>query len=105
MIIDLFKLFRSYRRGEGKEGLTDFANDQAGDLLLAPFWIAILIIAPFLIISAIFAFFKLWGGPYGLAKFFFWLLTIVLVLVVWIMRSIISRSKKMIKKVSNKIIS
>ena|SRR3989304_4368817 len=105
MIFSLFKLFRAYRKGKTKEGVSEFVNEQAGEILLAPFWITLLIISPFFIISAIFAFFELWGGPYGIAKFFFWLFAVIIILLVSGMRAIISRSKKVIKKVSNKIIS
>ncbi len=103
MIFKLFKLFRSYRDGKGREGTVDFVHDQAKDIILAPFWLALFTALALVIVSGAFAFFHIWGGPYGLARFLFWVLLPVSLLIIFSMRAIISRSKKIVKKVSDKI--
>ena len=98
MIFGLIKLFRSYNKGEGEKGVNEFAHEQLTDILLSPFWVTLIIIIPLAILAGALGFFHLWGGPYGIAKFFFWFFAVMLALIVLAMRAILARSKKILKK-------
>jgi len=98
MIFPLLKLFRSYKKGEGEKGINEFAHEQLTDIILSPFWIAVIIIIPLTILAGALGFFHLWGGPYGFAKFFFWVFLVIVVLIILSMRAILVRSKKIVKK-------
>jgi hypothetical protein len=97
MIFSLLKLLRANQKGEGERGANEFAQDQITDILLSPFWIALIIFIPLGLLSGALGFFHLWGGPYGFAKFFFWFFAAIIALIALSMRAIISRSKKIIK--------
>ena len=104
MFYALFKLFRAHKKGQLKDGMGEFAHEQTGEILLAPFWLAIIIIAPFLIISAVFGFFEVWGGPYGIAKFFFWFFAVIVAIIGLVMRAIDKGAKKILNKIGKKLI-
>lgn len=98
MFYALFKLFRAHKKGQFKDGMGEFAHEQAGEILLAPFWLAIIILAPFLIFCATLGFFEVWGGPYGLAKFFFWFFGVIVAIIGLVMRGISKGAKKILNK-------
>jgi hypothetical protein len=98
MIFDLFKLFHSLKKGNGEQGSVEFGTDQLTGVILTPFWLSLLIIVPLMILAGILGFFHVLGGPYGVALFFFWIFIAMITLIVFTMRVIFRKSKKIVKK-------
>lgn len=103
MFYALFKLFRAHKKGQLKDGMGEFAHEQTEEIISAPFWLVIIIIAPFLIFCAVLGFFEVWGGPYGIAKFFFWFFAIIVTIIFLIMRAIGKGAKKILNKIGQKM--
>ncbi len=102
MLFKILKIRKMVR--EGTENPSGFAGEQAGELLWGFLAIPIIIAVAVLILLSIFSFTHVWGGPFLLAKIFFWIILCGTCLFIYIVRKGISAVKKMTTKATDETI-
>ena len=80
-----------------REGVNDpqgFAKGQIKDAIIGALVVPILMVLGFWVLLFILSFTGMLGGPYGLAKFFFWFVTIIYGIVGFVLLQIFSTLKR-----------
>lgn len=83
---------------EGFDNPKAFAKAQATDAIIGAMIVPILFLLGFLGFLFILSYTQLIGGPYGIAKFFFWFLVVVYGTVGYVVYKIFNAFKKALKK-------
>lgn len=100
-------LFRILQfRNMAKEGLNDpkgFAKGQAKEAIIGALMVPVIGLILFLALLFVLSYTQLLGGPYGVAKFFFWLLTIAYAIGGFVIYTIYSTIKKAVKNVKDEM--
>ncbi len=91
-LFNLFTKYRSIKQGVYKP--EEFAQEQAVGALLGAFLVPVLILIGFFVLIVLLAFTSVLGGPYTIAKVFFWFLFVIYFSVGYLISIIIKTIRK-----------
>lgn len=95
--MNIFKIFIIQKQlRNGTTTPNEVVLEEVLDFLRGYLWLLVIIFLPILGIIGTFSFTSLAGGPYGVAKFFFWLFFIIFFIVFLIFYSIYKKFKSWI---------
>lgn len=83
-----------------QEGLNNpeaFAEDQAKEALIGALILPVIVVLGFLAFLFVLAYTGILGGPYGVAKFFFWIVTIIYVVVGYTLYKVATTLKRAVQ--------